>query len=125
MAWHHLTDRQWGKIQLHIPRHPAAPKGGRPWANDRRCLEGILWILWTGAPWEALPRQYGSDTTCWRRLQLWERQGVFLKLWRNFLGQLNRRGRIQWEQCVADATFASAKRGVRTSGKRSGARAPR
>ena len=124
MAWHHLTDRQWGKIQLDIPRHRVSRKGGRPRADDRRCLEGILWILWTGAPWAALPRQYGSATTCWRRLQEWERRGVFVKLWRTFLGQLNRRGRIHWEQCVVDATFASAKRGVLTSGKRSGARVP-
>lgn len=123
MAWHGLTGNQWAKIERLLPQHPRQPKGGRPWVDDRRCLEGILWIAWTGAPWVALPRTYPSYVTCWRRLQAWERQGVFVKLWRVFLSQMDARQRIRWEECIADATFAAAKRGVRKSGKRSGARA--
>lgn len=53
--------------------------------DDRRCFEGILWILWTGAPWSEPPKRYGSPTACWRRLKAWKGQGVFLNLWRAFL----------------------------------------
>ncbi len=56
MAWRGLTDRQWKLIQPHLPPRKINPKGGRPWADDRKCFEGILWILWTGAPWSELPR---------------------------------------------------------------------
>jgi hypothetical protein len=55
---------------------------------------------------------------------MWERQGVFVKLWRVFLSQMDARQRIRWEECIVDATFAPAKRGVQKSGKRSGARVP-
>ncbi|MEM4381723.1 MAG: transposase [Candidatus Caldarchaeum sp.] len=85
-------------------------QGGRPRADDRKCFEGILWILWTGAPWSELPRRYGSPTTCWRRLREWEENGVLLKLWRAFLAQLNDQQKIRWDECFADGSFAPAKK---------------
>jgi len=45
----------------------------------RKCFEGILWVLWTGAPWSELPKEYGSSSTCWRRLQEWEQDGTLLE----------------------------------------------
>jgi len=122
MAWRRLTDRQWDLIRKHLPAHKPAPKGGRPWVDDRKCLEGILWILWTGAPWSELPRRYGSSTTCWRRLSEWSRTGVLLDLWRAFLAQLNEREQIRWNECFIDGTFAPAKKGAGASAQPSGAR---
>jgi transposase len=58
MAWHGLTDAQWEKIRPHLPLVRRLPEGGRPRVDDRRCFEGILWILWTGAPGSALPVEY-------------------------------------------------------------------
>jgi len=71
-----LTDEQWERIQPLLPRLPKNPQGGRPWADNRRVLEGILWMLRTGARWQDLPEQYPSPPTCWRRLQRWEKEGV-------------------------------------------------
>ena len=85
MAWRGLTTHPWNAIRVHLPPPQVSPRGGRPRLNDRRCLEGILWILWTGAPWRELPRRYGSPSTCWRRLKEWEEAGVLLHLWRAFL----------------------------------------
>src|SRR5262249_32833354 len=79
MAWRRLTKEQWEAIRVHLPQTKVSPRGGRPRVEDRRCLEGILWILWTGAQWSELPRQYGSPSTCWRRLKQWEETGVLLK----------------------------------------------
>jgi transposase len=59
--------------------------GWTPRVEDRRCLEGILWILWRGAQRSELPRRYGSPSTGWRRPKPWEETGVLLKLWRTFL----------------------------------------
>ena len=50
-----LTDEQWHRVAPHLPAHPPSPKGGRPRANDRECLEGILWLLRTGARWQDIP----------------------------------------------------------------------
>ncbi|MFC1491969.1 transposase [Nitrospinota bacterium] len=122
MAWRGLTDRQWKHIQPHFPPRKVNPKGGRPWADDRKCFEGILWILWTGAPWSELPRRYGSPTTCWQRLKQWEEDGTLLALWRAFLADLNDRRKIRWDECFADGSFALAKKGATKSGKPRGAR---
>jgi transposase len=111
MAWRAVTDKQWEKIRPHLPQRKPGAKGGRPRVDDRRCFEGILWILWTGAQWSELPRQYGSPSTCWRRLREWEQSGTLLELWRAFLAQLNDRQKVRWDECFADGSFAPAKKG--------------
>ena len=78
MAWRKLTDKQWELVEKQLPAAKPKPKDGRPRVSDRQCFEGILWILWTGAPWSELPRQYGSPSTVWRRLRAWEEAGVDL-----------------------------------------------
>ena len=110
-----LTERQWRKIEPLLPKLKTSPKGGRPFADNRRCLEGILWVLRSGARWRDLPENFPSPSTCWRRLRDWEAAGVWLKIWRAFLGQLDARRRIRWGECFADGSFAPAKRGARRS----------
>ena len=117
MAWRGVTELQWLAIRPHLPRVVVSPKGGRPRADDRKCFEGVLWILWTGAPWSELPPRYGSPTTCWRRLKEWEESGVLLNMWRAFLADLNDEGKIRWDECFADGSFAPAKKGGSASGR--------
>ena len=109
--WRYLTDEQWEKIKIHLPKPAPKPRGGRPPVDDRKCFEGILWVLWTGAPWSELPKKYGSSSTCWRRLQKWEEEGILIELWRAFLAQLQDRDKIRWDECFADGSFAPAKKG--------------
>jgi transposase len=116
----YLTDRQWSKIS---PLLPKLTSRGRPWKDNRAVLEGILWILRTGARWKDLPERYPSPSTCWRRLKLWEEQGVWLRIWRTFLSQLNERGRIRWGESFLDGSFTAAKKGGLASGKPRGAKA--
>jgi len=118
-----LTDEQWEKIEPHIPRAAKNPKGGRPWADDRKCLEGILWVAKTGARWKDLPSEFPSPATCWRRLRDWEQAGVFKDIWRAFLDELDEQGLLQWDEVFADGTFAPAKKGGATSARPSGERA--
>jgi len=68
-----LSDSQWARLEPLLPQYSSA---GRPWKDNRAVLEGILWILKTGARWRDLPADFGvSPATCWRRLRLWEEQG--------------------------------------------------
>ena len=103
-----LTDAQWAKIEPHLPRTRRSRTGGRPRVTDRAAVEGILWVLKTGARWRDLPEGYPSGSTCWRRLRAWDVDGTWLRLWRAFLGQLDARGRLRWENTFIDGSFASA-----------------
>jgi transposase len=62
-----LTDEQWAQIADLFPEPAPDPRGGRPRTDARRCLEGILWVLTTGARWKDLPSSFPSYVTCWRR----------------------------------------------------------
>ncbi len=64
-----LKDDQWLKLDPLLPTMPPGKKGGRPWRNNRQVLEGILWVLKTGARWRDLPERYPSPSTCWRRVK--------------------------------------------------------
>lgn len=112
-----LTDAQWEKIEPLMPTMPKGKKGGRPWAENRDVLSGILWVLKTGARWRDLPETYPSDSTCWRRLKEWEEQGLWLDIWRVFLGELDEKGWLEWDECFADGSFSPAKKGAIASEK--------
>lgn len=112
-----LTDEQWRRIAPQLPQHVPSPKGGRPRADDRDCLEGILWLLRTGARWQDIPVDLPSGSTCWRRLQAWAFEGVLEELQAVLIDQLHELGRVDFEELLADATFIRAKKGVTTSAK--------
>ena len=72
-----LTDAQWEFLDSLIPEPPRRRDGrGRPWRGRREVLNGILFILRTGAPWADLPERYPPYQTCHRRFQQWVRSGV-------------------------------------------------
>ena len=57
-----LTGAQWEKIRPLLPKQPKQPSGGRPRREDRRVLEGILWILRSGARWQDLPDEFPNSS---------------------------------------------------------------
>ena len=119
-----LSDDQWLLVEPLLPKRKRRPdKRGRPPAPNRACLEGILWILQTGAAWRFLPGEFPSPATCWRRLKEWEDQGVWLQAWRTLLGALDQVGLLRWDEAFLDGSFAPAKKGALPSAKPSGARA--
>ena len=107
-----LTDEQWQLIANLFPAKQPSPKGGRPVAPVRDCVEGILWILRTGARWKDMPARFPSATTCWRRLKEWTEAGIWMKAWARLLRKLDRQGRVDWNESMADGTFSSAKKGA-------------
>src|SRR5215831_15069247 len=103
-----LTDRQWDFIRSLLP--PPAHTG-RPRADDRRTIEGILYVLITGCRWQDLPREYGAPTTVWRRLKRWGEEGVWERIWRAALAALDLHGQLDWTMASLDGSFAPAKKG--------------
>jgi len=118
-----LSETQWQKIEPLLPK-PKRHTRGRPPKSNRQVFEGILWILRTGARWRDLPKDFGvSPSVCWKRLRRWEEQGVWLRLWRAFLSELDQRGKLDWQESFLDGSFAPAKKGATESAKPSAARA--
>lgn len=104
-----LTDEQWARIQ---PLLPVARKEGRPRANDRRTLEGILYVLRTGCRWNDLPPEYGSGVTCWRRLTQWEADGTWDRVWKTLVATLDSQGKLAWAQAFLAGTIVPIRRGA-------------
>jgi len=118
-----VTEEQWERIVPHLPEHPPSPKGGRPRAADRECLEGVLWLLRTGARWRDIPVDLPSGSTCWRRLVDWAGDEVLRHLQGTLVEQLGEQGKLDLRELFADATFVRAKKGATRSGKPRSARA--
>ncbi len=121
-----LTDEQWQTLDPLIPRPRKRRDGrGRPWKSRRSVLNGILWILRTGAPWADLPDRYPSFQTCHRRFQQWVRFGVMTRIMTALAHELSIRGAIDVSEAFIDASFAPAKKGGARSEKRNAAREQR
>lgn len=76
MGRYDLTDFEWEAIKPHLPNKPR----GVPRVDDRRVLNGIFWVLRSGAPWADLPARYGPPTTIYNRFNRWRKAGVWDRL---------------------------------------------
>jgi transposase len=121
-----LTDPQWVLLDSLIPE-PSRRKDrrGRPWKDRRAVLDGILWVLRTGAPWAALPNRYPPYQTCHRRFQQWVRSGVLRDIFEALALELQARGHLDVREAFIDGSFAPAKKGVRRLERPSEVKEPR
>jgi transposase len=89
-------------------RHP-----GRKRLDDRAVLSGILFVLYTGIPWEFLPQElgFGSGMTCWRRLRDWHAAGVWQRLHELLLGELRAADQLDFSRAVIDSSHVRATKG--------------
>lgn len=83
-----------------------------PWRNTRAVLNGVLWILRTGAPWHDLPWHYPSDQTCHRRFQQWRREGTLTHVLTRLAEDLRDCGKLDLSETFIAASFSSAKKGA-------------
>lgn len=113
-----LTDEQWALIEALFPVKPRRADGkGRPSVSLRQALNGVLWVLQTGARWKDLPFRYPPYQTCHRWFQTWVEQVVFKKILEALAKDLLQRGGIDVREAFIDGTFASAMKGGRDVGK--------
>src|SRR5690349_1242690 len=108
-----LTDEQWAVLEPLIGQMPRRADGrGRFWRSSRAVLDGILWILRTGAQWAELPSHYPPYQTCHRRYQRWVREGVFERILQALAGDHQERGQLDLSECFSDGTFIVAKKAI-------------
>src|SRR6266545_7446141 len=115
-----VSDQQWEVLEP-LLRFNRRPDGrGRPPQDTRAVLNGVLWILGTGAQWRELPAKYPPYQTCHRRFQQWVRSGQLEQALRVLAKALHAEGLLKLEEGFIDGTFASAKKGALPSGQPSG-----
>jgi len=105
----------WKKMKPLLPEPPPrSAKGGRPRVDDQRALNGIVFVLRTGIPWEDLPQEmgYGSGMTCWRRLRVWQEAGVWHRLHMTLLAELRGVGQLDFSRACVDGASVASPRGV-------------
>jgi transposase len=112
-----LTEAQWAILKpLFQPKR--RPDGrGRPWKDARAVLNGVLWILRTGAPWHDLPPRYPPYQTCHRRFKQWGRDGLLTDVLTRLAEDLRDQGKLDLSETFIDATFSSAKKGALLSAR--------
>ena len=108
-----VSDVLWEQIQPLLPPHRPSPKGGRRPADDRKCLQGIIFVLKTGCQWQQLPKceSWPSGSTCWRRFSKWTQAGVWPQVHRKLLNILGKAGEIDLTVVIVDSASVRALKG--------------
>lgn len=121
-----LTDAQWELLEPLLPERDVRPMGrGRPRRPARDVLDGVLWILRTGAQWNDLPDRYPPYQVCHRRYQQWVDEGVMKDILRALAQDLRDRGKLDLREGFIDGTHAGAKKGALALGRLVAGRPPR
>lgn len=116
MKRHELADEQWGFVHPLLP--PRKAKTGRPARDSRQMLNGILWILRTGAPWRDLPERLGPWQTVYDHFRTWRRDGVYDRILEALQIRLDRDGQIDWDLWCIDGSSVRASRAAAGASKK-------
>src|SRR5688572_22045947 len=103
---HELTDAQWERLAPLLP--PQRPATGRPAKDHRTVLNGVLWVLRTGAPWRDLPERYGPWQTVYSRFRRWRRAGIWERLLTALQAEAAHDGTLDDTLAVIDGTSIRA-----------------
>src|SRR5438067_11586078 len=119
MHRYELSDRQWARIDPLLPHRTHNGNLGHPFNDHRPLIDGILWILHTGAPWRDLPERYGPWKTVSDRFYRWRRDGTLVRIVTSLLDELDDHGRIDHDLWCIDGSVIRASRaaaGAKTKG---------
>ncbi len=105
-----LSTRQWHRLEPLLPHSTHHGGKGHPWLPHHPLLNGILWVLHTGAPWRDVPERYGPWQTVYDRFNRWRADGTWAKLLTHLLDHLERHGRLGHRLWCVDATIIRASR---------------
>ena len=118
---HELSEAEWARLAPLLP--PRQGRRGRPNADHRRMLNGILWKLATGAPWRDLPERYGSWHSVYTRFRRWVEAGTWDRVLAALQRQADAAGQVDWTVHFVDSTVVRAHQ--HAAGAKGGIRRPR
>ena len=111
-----LTEEQFALVSDLLPVNGG--RGGQ-WNDHRTVLNGIFWILHTGAQWRELPERYGKWKSVYDRFRRWQRDGTLHRMLERLQMRLDAEGRIDFDLWCVDATPVRASRSAGGGGKKS------
>jgi transposase len=103
-----VSDELWERVEPLLPRYRKSKAGGRPRADSRQVLDGILYVLRTGCQWKAVPQEFGSPSTLHQYFQEWTEKGVFFRLWKEALWEYDALEGIDWGWQSLDGAMTKA-----------------
>ena len=101
-----LNHQQWERLKPLLP--PQKPHTGKPNNDHRTIINGILWILRTGAPWRDLPERYGKWESVATRFYRWQKAGIWNRILENLQADADKQGNLDWEIHYVDGTVIRA-----------------
>lgn len=122
MKRHELTDEQWALVEQLLPKSRA--RTGRPARDQRVILNGLFWILHTGAPWRDLPERFGAWQTVYHHFSRWRQGGVLADIIESLQMRLDERGLIDWDLWCIDGANVRAARAAAGAGKKTSGDTP-
>lgn len=108
MIRYRLTDEQWQTVSPFIPVSNA--RTGRPAKDPGLMLDGILWVLVTGAAWRDLPESFGPWENIYSYFARWQRNGAFARILEALQVKLDENGKLDWSAWCVDGTSIRASR---------------
>ena len=122
MRRYELSDAQWDQIKDLMPKSEGS---GRPWKDHRLVLNGMMWILHTGAPWRDLPDSYGPHQTVYERFNSWRKDGTLDRILERLQIRLDRDGHIDWDLWCVDGSSIRASRAAAGAAKKGIPKSPK
>ncbi len=117
MRRHELTDEQWELVRPVLPPPREGGRGRKP-VDPRRMLNGIMWILRTGAPWRDLPERLGPWQTVYHYFNEWRKQGLYDRMLEALQMRLDANGQIDWDLWCIDGSSIRASRAAAGASKK-------
>lgn len=114
-----MPEELWERAERLLPKYRPSRAGGRPRADLRQVLDGILYVLRTGCQWKAAPSEFGSASTLHHYFQEWTQKGVFFRLWRQGLQEYDELRGIDWGWQSLDGAMTKAPLGGEKNGAKS------
>lgn len=117
-----LSEDLWARLEPLLPKPRRKNRhvqyAGRKPSDLRRVVNGILFVLRTGIPWDSLPAttDFPSGYTCRRRLRQWHRAGVWQRFFETLLAELQKEHQIDWYRALVDSSSLRAPSGGQKTG---------
>jgi putative transposase len=106
-----IPEGLWKQLSKVLPVQQQGARRGRPRIENRRVMAGIMFRLRTGCQWKAIPRHFGSGSTCHRRFQQWQQAGMFRAIFTALVGYYDRVCGIDWQWASLDSATVKAPKG--------------
>jgi len=115
MRRYELTDEQ---LEAIADLMPVNGRRGGQWNDHRTTLNGIFWILHSGAQWREMPERYGSWQSVYDRFNRWRKDGTFDRILERLQYRLDQEGRIDWDLWCVDGSNIRASRSAAGAGSK-------